>query len=97
MKIMTESVHFTADQKLLQFIEQKLSKLTRFYERIIDVHVILKLESHQTIRDKIVEILIHVPGGNIFAKVSSKNFETSVELAIASLKKQTNRFKQKFD
>lgn len=94
---MTESVHFTADQKLLQFIEQKLSKLTRFYERIIDVHVILKLESHQTIRDKIVEILIHVPGGNIFAKVSSKNFETSVELAIASLKKQTNRFKQKFD
>ena len=95
MKIMTESVHFTADQKLLQFIESKLHKLGRMYERIIDVHVILKLESHQSIKDKIVEVLIHVPGGNIFARVSSKTFETSVELAIASVKRQTMKFKDK--
>ena len=54
MKIMTEAIHFTADQKLLMFIENKLHKLERMYERIIDVHVILKLESHQSIRDKTV-------------------------------------------
>jgi putative sigma-54 modulation protein len=93
MKIMTESIHFTADQKLLMFIENKLHKLERMYERIIDVHVILKLESHQSIKDKIVEVLIHVPGGNIFARVCSKSFETALELAVASLKKQTLKFK----
>ncbi len=95
MKIMTESIHFTADQKLLQFIESKLQKLERMYERIIDIHVVLKLESHQSIKDKIVEILIHVPGGNIFTRESSKSFETSVELALASLKRQTMKFKQR--
>ncbi len=95
MKIMTESIHFTADQKLLQYIEHKLQKLERMYERIIDIHVVLKLESHQTIKDKIVEILIHVPGGNIFTRESSKSFETSLELAMASLKRQTLKFKEK--
>ena len=96
MKIMTESVHFTADQKLLMFIENKLHKLEKFYERIIDIHVILKLESHQSIKDKIVEVLIHVPGGNIFAKESSKSFETSLELVLASIKKQTMKLKSKY-
>jgi putative sigma-54 modulation protein len=95
MKIMTESVHFTADQKLLQFIENKLQKLERLYERIIDIHVVLKLESHQSIKDKIVEVLIHVPGGNIFTRESSKSFETAIELAMSSLKRQTLRFKEK--
>lgn len=95
MKIMTESIHFTADQKLLQFIEAKLHKLGRMYERIIDIHVILKLENHQSIKDKIVEVLIHVPGGNFFVRESSKNFETSLELAIAALKRQTLKFKQR--
>jgi putative sigma-54 modulation protein len=95
MIIMTESIHFTADQKLIQFIENKLQKLGRMYERIIDIHVILKLENHQSIKDKIVEVLIHVPGGNFFVRESSKTFETSVELAIASLKRQTTKFKDK--
>ncbi|HNR06967.1 MAG TPA: ribosome-associated translation inhibitor RaiA [Saprospiraceae bacterium] len=95
MKIMTESIHFTADQKLLHLIERKLQKLERLYERIIDIKVVLKLENHQTIKDKIVEILIHVPGGNLFARESSRNFETAIELALASLKKQTMRFKGK--
>lgn len=92
---MTESIHFTADQKLLQLIEKKLQKLERLYERIIDIHVILKLENHQSIKDKIVEIFIHVPGGNLFARESSKNFETSVELALASIKRQTMKFKER--
>jgi len=95
MKIMTESIHFTADQKLVQLIEKKLQKLERLYERIIDIHVVLKLENHQSIKDKIVEILIHVPGGNLFARESSKNFETSIELALASIRKQTMKFKDR--
>ncbi|MBK6390487.1 MAG: ribosome-associated translation inhibitor RaiA [Saprospiraceae bacterium] len=95
MKIMTESVHFTADQKLIQFIENKLQKLERVYERIIDIHVILKLESHQAVKDKIVEVQVHVPGGNIFARESSKAFETSFELAMAAIKRQTIKFKMK--
>ncbi|MEP7268929.1 MAG: ribosome-associated translation inhibitor RaiA [Saprospiraceae bacterium] len=95
MKIMTESIHFTADQKLLMFIENKLQKLERLYERIIEIHVVLKLESHKSIKDKIVEILIHVPGGNIFTRESSKSFETALELAMSSLKRQTLKFKSK--
>lgn len=95
MKIMTETIHFTADQKLLMFIENKLQKLEKMYERIIDIHVVLKLESHQSIKDKIVEVLVHLPGGNLFIRESSKSFETAIELAFTSLKIQTVKFKEK--
>ena len=38
------SVHFDADKKLLNFIEERVNKLTKFYDHIIDAEVILKVE-----------------------------------------------------
>ena len=41
MKLQVHAVHFTADQKLLAFIQQKLSKLDQFYDRIVSGEVFL--------------------------------------------------------
>ena len=38
MRVHTEAVQFKADSKLVLFIEEKLSKMTHFFDRIIDVH-----------------------------------------------------------
>ena len=34
MEIRVQSIKFNADQKLLDFVEKKLSKLTKFYDEI---------------------------------------------------------------
>ena len=45
MKIHIESVQFKADQKLHEFIEKKMEKLTAHFDRIINVDVKLRLEN----------------------------------------------------
>ena len=44
MEIKVQSIHFDADQKLIDFVEEKLNKLTQYYDKIILGDVFLKLE-----------------------------------------------------
>jgi len=48
MKINTQTVHFDADIKLLTFVDEKVSKLTTYYENIVDADVILRLDKSST-------------------------------------------------
>jgi putative sigma-54 modulation protein len=93
MKIYTQAVHFTADQKLKDFIQKKLSKLDQFSDRIVDARVVLKLENSGQVKDKIVEVSLKIPGTVLFVKEISKTFEASVDKAIDSLKKQLVKHK----
>lgn len=95
MKTHTEAIHFTADQKLLVYIEKKLQKLQQFFDNIIEANVILKLENVGQIKDKIAEIKIHIPGSTIFAKETEKSFEVAVDEAVESLRRQLIKYKEK--
>ena len=59
MEIRVQSLKFNADQKLLDFVEKKVSKLSRFDEAITDVEVVLSLMEKP--ENKTVKIQIHVP------------------------------------
>ncbi len=95
MKVKTQSVHFSADAKLLEFIEKKLAKLDQFSDRILGADVMLKLENSGQVKDKIAEIRLNVPGSTLFTKESSKSFEASVEVAVDTLKRQLIKHKEK--
>jgi putative sigma-54 modulation protein len=96
MKLQTHSVHFDADQKLVDFIQKKANKLETFYDRIIDGEVFLKLENGEAIDNKIVEIKVNVPGTQLFAKEQSDSFEAATDQAVNALKKQLLKHKEKF-
>lgn len=95
MKVYIEAVQFKADQKLLDFIEKKLSKMEVFFDRIINARVVLKLENSGQVRDKVVEVRLNVPGETLLASSVSKTFEASVDEALDSLKRQIQRYKEK--
>jgi len=95
MNIRTESIHFTADEKLLTFIESKLSKLTQFYDRIIDVHVVLKLENSGQVKDKIVEVKVNIPGDTLISKDTKKTFEAAADSAIDTIRRQLRKHKER--
>ena len=44
MKVHTQSVNFNADQKLLNFIQDRMNKLDRYYDKVIKSDVFLKVE-----------------------------------------------------
>ena len=95
MKITVQSIHFTADHKLLDFIQKKVDKLDQFFDQIISGEVYLKLENVDDEANKISEIKLIVPGGTMFAKEQCKSFEEATDLAIESLRKQITKHKDK--
>src|SRR3978361_1111779 len=95
MKITVQSIHFTADRKLLDFIQKKVDKLETFYDNIISGEVYLKLENVEDEANKITEIKLMLPGNQLFAKHQCKSFEEATDLAIDSLIKQIGKHKQK--
>jgi putative sigma-54 modulation protein len=96
MNIKIHSIHFNTDDKLEQFIEEKLQKIERFVSRIIDAQVILKLDHNKgNVSDKIAEIRLQLPGKILFAEERSKLFEESIELATDSIVRQVKKHKEK--
>ena len=95
MTIRIESVHFTADQKLVEFIERKVGKLAQYHDKIIDAHVILKLENTGRVKDKVVEVKLDVPGDLIVAKEINKTFEAATDQVTNVLKRLLIRHKER--
>ncbi len=96
MNVKIQTVRFDADDKLVEYINQKLQKLQVFHDRIVKVDVFLKLDNViHTIKDKIAEIRVHVPRHNFFAKTTSKSFEESFDGAFDSLLIQIKKKKEK--
>ncbi|MDX1943110.1 MAG: ribosome-associated translation inhibitor RaiA [Saprospiraceae bacterium] len=95
MRVHTEAVQFKADQKLINFIDQKLQKMEHYFDRIIEAHVVLKLENSGQVRDKIAEVRLNVPGDTLIVKETHKTFEASINRALDALKRQLVKYKNK--
>ncbi len=94
MRLQVHSIHFDADQKLIDFIQLRIDKLHTFYDRLVGGEVFLRL-NNEGINNKTVEIRITVPGRNLFAKEHARSFEAAVDLATEALRSQLDRFKTK--
>ena len=95
MKVSINPVHFKADKKLVSFIEQKVEKLTLFYDGIIGSEVSLKLSNQTDRENKIAEIRLNVRGSDLYAKKQCNTFEEAIDQAADALKKQLTKHKDK--
>jgi len=95
MKITINSVHFKADKRLVDFINEKVEKLTTVYNGVIGSEVILKVENTETPDNKIAEIRLFIKGNDLYAKKQSKTFEEAVDSAVEALKRQLSKYKDK--
>jgi putative sigma-54 modulation protein len=95
MNVVIHPVNFDVSSQLTDFINKKLKKLETFFDKIIDAEVFLKLDSQQHVKDKIVEIKLHVPGKTIFVSETSKTFEESTDTAIGTMSRQLKKQKEK--
>lgn len=95
MNVRVQSVNFTADQKLVDFIQSKMDKLEQFHGRIIDGEVFLKVDNNHTKQNKITEIKLHIPGHELVVKKQSNSFEAATDLGAEVLKRQLRKHKEK--
>ncbi len=88
MKIIIHTPDFKADQTLLDFVDEKVTKLTRFFEDIHDATVTLKLDNSDTRDNKVCEIRLGIPGNDLFASRQCKTFEEATAKAADALRSQ---------
>ena len=68
MKVSIHAVNFNIDRKLVDFVQEKLDKLEKYYDKVVSSDVYLKLENTSDKENKTAEIKIHVPGDEIVVK-----------------------------
>jgi len=95
MNIKVNSVRFDADQKLIDHVQKKVSKLCQFFDGIIGAEVFLRLEKVQDDENKIAEVKLFIPGNDLFVKKQSKTFEEAVNKAVETLNRQVTKYKEK--
>jgi putative sigma-54 modulation protein len=95
MDVKIQAVQFTADAKLIDFINGRVAKLTQFFDQIVTCEVYLIIDKAAAANNKIGEIKLNIPGTELFAKKQCDSFEEAIDAAAEALKKQLIKRKEK--
>ena len=93
MEIRVQSIKFNADQKLLDFVEKKFSKVEKFYDAVTGIDVALSLlPEHE---NKNVKVQVSIPGNTIVIERNAKTFEDAIVDCADILKEKLVKEKEK--
>lgn len=93
MDIKVQSIKFDADQKLLDFIDKKISKISKFFDGIIRAEVNLSLLADP--QNKNVQVKAVIPGEDIIVERHADTFEAAVVDCADVLKELLTAAKEK--
>ncbi len=93
MEIKIKSLKFDADQKLLDFLDKKVSRLEKFYDPVQSVDVALSLEGD--VANKVVQITVNVPSSKVVVRRNAQTFESAANECVDILKEKLTRLKEK--
>lgn len=93
MDINIKSLKFDADQKLIDYVNKKVSKLARFHDGAGTVDVTLSLVQEPA--NKCVKLKIHTPGEEHVIERNSHSFEDALNKCVDAMKEKLTRSKEK--
>ncbi len=81
---------------LREYAQQKLGRVTKFFDGIIDVSVALNVIKNKSVHNnQIVEVTLHLSGGVIRAEEAKDNMYAAIDLVTDKIERQLRRFKGK--
>ncbi|MEZ7515114.1 ribosome hibernation-promoting factor, HPF/YfiA family [Flavobacterium frigidarium] len=95
MKVSVHAVNFAVDAKLVNFVQIRVDRLEKYYDKVVCSDVYLKVENTSDKENKLVEINLNVPGDDFVVKKQCKTFEEAVELSSESLERMLLKRKEK--
>ena len=86
MATQINALHFVISDRLEQFVQKKVDRLSRRFDSIQEVEVNLKVVKPETSNNKEAGIKIVVPGSpDLFASKTADTFEEAVDLTLEAL------------
>ena len=95
MNVNVHAVNFNVDGKLVSFIQERMDRLEKYYDRVVSADVFLKVEKTSEKENKSVEIRVLVPGDEFMVKKQCKKFEEAVEQSAETLERLLTKRKEK--
>jgi len=91
MQVSITTRHFETDEKIKEYLLEKVQKLEKFFSQVISARAIMTKEGYR----HIVEIALNAHNMQLVAKEESEDMHSAVDLAVAKLHNQLTRFKDK--
>lgn len=83
--------HIDITDSLRNYVEEKIQRIERHFDKVTNTHVILTLEN---VRHK-AEATINMTGNNIFAESTEDNMYAAIDGLIDKLDRQVKKHKEK--
>lgn len=93
METKIKAIHFDITEKLVNFINKKVDKLTRRFEAVNDVEVTLKVVKPETANNKEAAVKLVLSGAELFASKTADTFEEAVDNCLSALEPQLEKNK----
>ncbi len=91
MQLSVKARNLEITPALRAYAEEKLSRLTRYLENIVTIHVVLSVEKHR----QIAEVTLRVRDLTIRAEEESNDLYSSIDLVAEKLERQILRYKER--
>lgn len=83
--------HVEVTPAMRDYVTSKISKITRHFDHVIDVNVILSVEKHK----QKAEANLHVRGKDIFVEADGPDMYASIDSLVDKLDRQVIKHKEK--
>lgn len=91
MNLQISGHHLEVTPAIHDYVTAKLERVTRHFDHVIDVNVILSVEK---LRQK-AEVTLHVPGKDIFVEADDSDLYAAIDSLADKLDRQVQKYKQK--
>jgi putative sigma-54 modulation protein len=91
MNLQITGHHLEVTPALRDYVNNKLDKVTRHFDHVIDVSVILSVEK---LKQK-AEVTLHVRGKDIFVETEDTDLYAALDALVDKLDRQVLKYKQK--
>lgn len=91
MEINLKTLKFDAGQKLIDFVQKKVDRLSRFFEGVAEAEVTLENAKE----GKKAKIKVHVPGEDLIIDRTADTFENAITACVDAMKERMTRAREK--
>jgi putative sigma-54 modulation protein len=91
MNLSVTGHHLAITPAIRGYVEQKMERILRHFDHVIDVNVILTVEK---LRQK-AEVTVHVRGKDIFCECVDENMYAAIDTLVDRLDRQVIKYKDR--
>ena len=91
MNLQVSGHHLDITPALRDYVTGKLERITRHFDNVIDVNVILSVEK---LKQK-AEVTVHLAGKDVFVETVDEDLYAAVDALVDKLERQVQKYKQK--